>query len=68
MDSKNKKYVLALLGGAAAGAVLAVLFAPSKGSDFRSKLSTDFTRTKDELSDYLCKFTKSAEEILSKFR
>ncbi|MBK7387797.1 MAG: YtxH domain-containing protein [Bacteroidia bacterium] len=68
IDSKNTKYLLALLGGAAAGAVIAVLFAPSKGSDFRNKVKNDFDKSKESLSEHLCNFTKAAEDLMTKFR
>lgn len=36
--SSNSKVILALLGGAAIGAVLGILFAPDKGSETRHKI------------------------------
>jgi gas vesicle protein len=68
INSKNSKYLLALLGGAAAGAVITVLFAPSKGSDLRKKIKDDFDKSKENLSDHLCNFTKAAEDFMTKFR
>lgn len=68
IDSKNSKYLLALLGGAAAGAVIAVLFAPSKGSELRKRIKEDFDKSKEDISEHLCNFTKAAEDLLTKFR
>jgi len=38
METQNTKLLAALLGGAAVGAAIAVLFAPAKGSDIRKKI------------------------------
>jgi len=51
--SDNTKTLAALLIGAAAGAVLGVLFAPDRGDKTRSKL-LDYARTKgEELGEYV---------------
>jgi gas vesicle protein len=49
--SDNGKVLGALLLGAAAGAVLGLLFAPSKGSELRQKISDNAGDLIDELSD-----------------
>ena len=37
--SKNEKVLVALVAGAAVGALLGILFAPAKGSETRQKLA-----------------------------
>ena len=49
--SNNSKLVSALLIGAAAGAVLGLLFAPDKGSETRKKIRKEGEDLLDELSD-----------------
>jgi gas vesicle protein len=49
--SDNGKILGALVLGAAAGAVLGLLFAPSKGSELRQKISDNAGDLIDELSD-----------------
>jgi len=49
MEKRNEKLLIALLGGAMVGAVLAVLFAPSKGSDLRVKIADEAGGLKDLL-------------------
>ncbi|HEX8515480.1 MAG TPA: YtxH domain-containing protein [Bacteroidia bacterium] len=49
--SDNGKILGALVLGAAAGAVLGLLFAPSKGSELRQKISDNTGDLIDELTD-----------------
>jgi gas vesicle protein len=49
--SDNSRVLGALVLGAAAGAVLGLLFAPSKGSDLRKKITDNASDLIDELTD-----------------
>ncbi len=51
--SKNSNALIAFLAGAAAGAILGVLYAPDKGSNTREKLSFRLTKYKKVLEDFL---------------
>ncbi len=51
--SEQSKIVTALLVGAAAGAVLGLLFAPDKGSNIRNKIMQFGKETGDELGSYV---------------
>jgi len=53
----TKKVLLAFLGGAAAGAVLGILFAPEKGSELRKDIS-------DKAKDLADAILAKAEEIV----
>ena len=59
--SDNGKILGALVLGAAAGAVLGLLFAPSKGSDLRGKIKDNAEDLIDELTDKI----KEGKEALS---
>ncbi len=62
MKSTNTTLLAALLCGAAAGAALAVLFAPSKGSDFRNKMQEDAGELKSKLTQKLEEIVENLSE------
>ena len=51
--NSTSKFVLSLLGAAAAGAVIALLVAPEKGSDLRGKIQSAASDWGDQLTDLL---------------
>lgn len=57
MKNQNTTMLAALLCGAAAGAALAVLFAPAKGSDLRKNI-------KEDAGDFKCMLTDMAEGLV----
>ena len=59
--SNSGKIIGALLLGAAAGAVLGLLFAPEKGSELRSKIRKNL----DDLADDLAQKADDGNTILS---
>ena len=67
----NKKFITGLLIGAAAGAVLGILFAPAKGSETRKNLTKkgedlkeNIAGLKNKLSEKYREIRKQAESVL----
>jgi len=64
MSNSNGKLISALLIGAAAGAVLGLLFAPDKGTEVRKKMM----KGGNDLMDDLCDRIEEGKEMLKKFK
>ena len=60
----NGKFLAGILLGAAAGAVLGVLFAPDKGADTRKKIAKKTSKLGEDLKT---KFDEMSEVIKEKF-
>jgi len=58
--NKTGKIITAVAAGAAAGAVLGVLFAPDKGSETRKKITDQGKKMADGVKD---KFRKGKEKL-----
>lgn len=57
------KIVLAAAAGAAAGAIIAILFAPDKGSKTRKKISEEGKKIADNLKDQLQKSKEKFNDL-----
>lgn len=58
------KVILGILAGAAAGAMLGILFAPEKGSTTRKKILSKGEEYADELKE---KFNEFVDKVTEKF-
>lgn len=61
--SKSKDFTLGILAGAALGSVIALLYAPDKGSNTRDILSYRLSNYVDELSHLIEKLSDEKEMI-----
>lgn len=61
--SKSKEYLLGLLSGAAIGSVVALLYAPEKGSNTRDMLSYRLSTYLDELGHVIEQLSNEKEII-----
>lgn len=67
-DSNFGKVFAALLGGAAIGATLGILFAPAKGTVTRRQIARKSRDIKNNVTDKLQDLVESAEEIIEDIR
>ena len=65
MSDNNGKFILGVLAGLAAGAVLGILFAPDKGSETRKKIIKKGEEATDEIKD---KFNELIDDLNEKIR
>jgi gas vesicle protein len=64
--SENTKILGALVLGAAAGAVLGLLFAPDKGSELRKKIKGNVDDIIDQLSDKISEGKEALSDLKDK--
>ena len=65
MSKKGSNALMAFLAGAAAGAIIGMLYAPDKGSNTREKLSFRLDKYKKILEDFLADLVSGKETPLT---
>ena len=61
--NRTGKIITAFAAGAAAGAILGILFAPSKGSDTREKIKDKAKKLSGDWEEKLCKAEQKIKNI-----
>jgi len=65
MSKKGSNALMAFLAGAAAGAILGILYAPDKGTNTREKLSFQLDKYKKILEEFLADVVAGKETTLT---
>ncbi len=65
MSKKGSNALMAFLAGAAAGAILGILYAPDKGTNTREKLSFQLDKYKKILEEFLADVVSGKETPLT---
>lgn len=65
MSKKGSNTLMIFLAGAAAGAILGILYAPDKGTNTREKLSYKLDKYKKILEDYMADLVSGKETPLT---
>jgi gas vesicle protein len=65
MSKKGSNALMAFLAGAAAGAILGILYAPDKGTNTREKLSFQLDKYKKMLEEFLADVVSGKETPLN---
>jgi gas vesicle protein len=65
MSNKTENAIVALLIGAALGAVAGILFAPDKGSNTRKKIKDGLDHDKNDLKNKFGDFSDTVKEKIS---
>ena len=65
--NRTSKIITAFAAGAAAGAILGILFAPGKGSDTREKIKDKAKKLSSNLEEKLCEAEQKIKSMKEEF-